>query len=413
MEAMKIQCFERKPRVWIGPGREAEDIMIPEMACSLLLLRGQFLAKWEAEAEGKNSSGEVLLNGRRIEDGQGSLSEGDELQIYTEDSGIPVKISLFEGSLEIEGPEGMYQSSLLPVRPQGEYFPGFPHYKRSPRVNYHIENQKIAIEAPPQKKEMAKGGLVQVIVPPLCMLTLTVAMGILMNRGPYVFMSAGMTLITTIFSIQKFFSDRKERKTQNAEREKIYEEYLLRTRKRIRRARAEEREALEYQNPKFSEIAEMINRYSSRLYERSALDDDFLTVNLGFCRGKSQVEVSFAGKELEIKKDELTKKAEDIVKEFRQIPDVPVTVDLKRSHLGIVGTKSDVHEQLKYLLAQITFFQSYHDLQIIHIHDAKYKEKFSYTRWYPHLRIRSINVVGNITDEQARDQILGSIQQIL
>ena len=413
MEAMKIQCFERKPRVWIGPGREAEDIMIPEMACSLLLLRGQFLAKWEAEAEGKNSGGEVLLNGRRIEDGQGSLSEGDELQIYTEDSGIPVKISLFEGSLEIEGPEGMYQSSLLPVRPQGEYFPGFPHYKRSPRVNYHIENQKIAIEAPPQKKEMAKGGLVQVIVPPLCMLTLTVAMGILMNRGPYVFMSAGMTLITTIFSIQKFFSDRKERKTQNAEREKIYEEYLLRTRKRIRRARAEEREALEYQNPKFSEIAEMINRYSSRLYERSALDDDFLTVNLGFCRGKSQVEVSFAGKELEIKKDELTKKAEDIVKEFRQIPDVPVTVDLKRSHLGIVGTKSDVHEQLKYLLAQITFFQSYHDLQIIHIHDAKYKEEFSYTRWYPHLRIRSINVVGNITDEQARDQILGSIQQIL
>ncbi len=413
MEAMKIQCFERKPRVWIGPGREAEDIMIPEMACSLLLLRGQFLAKWEAEAEGKNSGGEVLLNGRRIEDGQGSLSEGDELQIYTEDSGIPVKISLFEGSLEIEGPEGMYQSSLLPVRPQGEYFPGFPHYKRSPRVNYHIENQKIAIEAPPQKKEMAKGGLVQVIVPPLCMLTLTVAMGILMNRGPYVFMSAGMTLITTIFSIQKFFSDRKERKTQNAEREKIYEEYLLRTRKRIRRARAEEREALEYQNPKFSEIAEMINRYSSRLYERSALDDDFLTVNLGFCRGKSQVEVSFAGKELEIKKDELTKKAEDIVKEFRQIPDVPVTVDLKRSHLGIVGTKSDVHEQLKYLLAQITFFRSYHDLQIIHIHDAKYKEEFSYTRWYPHLRIRSINVVGNITDEQARDQILGSIQQIL
>ena len=120
MEAMKIQCFERKPRVWIGPGREAEDIMIPEMACSLLLLRGQFLAKWEAEAEGKNSGGEVLLNGRRIEDGQGSLSEGDELQIYTEDSGIPVKISLFEGSLEIEGPEGMYQSSLLPVRPQGE-----------------------------------------------------------------------------------------------------------------------------------------------------------------------------------------------------------------------------------------------------------------------------------------------------
>ncbi len=412
MEAMKVQCFERKPRVWIGSGAEAEDITIPEMACSLLILREQFLLKWKEDG-GNDTAGEVLLNGRRVRDTQGSLSEGDELQIYTETSGVPVKICLFRESLEIEAPKGLYRSGLLPVRPKGEYFPGFPRYKRSPRVNYHIEDQKITIEAPPQKKEMAKGGLIQVIVPPLCMLTLTVAMGILMNRGPYVFMSAGMTLITTIFSVQKFFADRKERKFQNAERERIYEEYLLRMRKRIRRARAEEREALAYQNPKFSEIAEMINRYSSRLYERSALDDDFLVVNLGFCQGKSRIEVSFAGKELEIKKDELIEKAEEIVKEFRRIPDVPVTVDLKRSHLGLVGTKSDVHEQIKYLLAQITFFQSYHDVQIIHIHDAKYREEFSYSRWYPHLCIRSINVTGNITDEQARDQILGSIQQIL
>lgn len=73
-----------------------------------------------------------------------------------------------------------------------------------------------------------------------------------------------------------------------------------------------------------------------------------------------------------------------------------------------MGSKANVHEQLKYLMAQITFFQSYHELQVIHIHGAEYKEEFDYMRWYPHLRLNAINVVGDITDEQARDQILGA-----
>ena len=76
MEAMKVQCFERKPRVWIGSGAEAEDITIPEMACSLLILREQFLLKWKEDG-GNDTAGEVLLNGRRVRDTQGSLSEGD------------------------------------------------------------------------------------------------------------------------------------------------------------------------------------------------------------------------------------------------------------------------------------------------------------------------------------------------
>lgn len=257
-----VQCYERKPRVWIGAGGDGlpVDIVIPGLLTPLLVRKDSFLLKREGARQCR-----ILLNGQAVREESGALSEGDELELYTEESGIPVKISLFEDSLEVDGAEGSYHSSLLPVRPQGEYFPDFPHYKRSPRVNYHIEYQKITIEAPPQKKEMAKGGLVQVIVPPLCMLALTIAMGILMNRGPYVFMSAGMTLITTIFSVQKFFSDRKERKEQNARREELYEEYLLRMRKRIRRARAEEKEALAYQNPKFKDLAEMVNRYSSRV----------------------------------------------------------------------------------------------------------------------------------------------------
>jgi S-DNA-T family DNA segregation ATPase FtsK/SpoIIIE len=65
------------------------------------------------------------------------------------------------------------------------------------------------------------------------------------------------------------------------------------------------------------------------------------------------------------------------------------------------------------MLAQLTFFQSYRELQIVFIHSGAYTEDFQYMRWYPHLRLEFINVIGEIYSEQIRDQILGSIQQIL
>ena len=57
MEAMKVQCFERKPRVWIGAGKENEDIMIPETACSLLILQERFLVKLKDGSESRNTDG--------------------------------------------------------------------------------------------------------------------------------------------------------------------------------------------------------------------------------------------------------------------------------------------------------------------------------------------------------------------
>lgn len=407
---MRTLCYERKQQIWIGNGTEAvHDLCIQGIGVQLLLLADRYIMK---ASEDMLNMG-VCLNGRMISAGTGALSAGDELSIPAGEKRGPVIVRLFENLIEVQADEDIYQTTLLPVRRQGEYFPGFPRYARSPRVNYHLEDKKISIDAPPQKREVEKGGLVQVIVPPLCMMAITIAMGVLMNRGPYVFLSAGMTLVTVIFSIQKFFSDRRERREENEKRERIYGEYLLRTRKRIRAEREKEREAFEYQQPSLGSIVNMIEEYSSRIYERTALDDDFLTVNLGYHEGRSKVDVSFSGKELEIKEDELIDEAKEIEDEYRRIKGIPVVIDLKKAHLGIVGSRPNVHEQIKYLMAQLTFFQSYHELQVIYIHGNSSKEEFDYMRWYPHLRLHAINVVGDITDEQARDQILGSIQQIL
>lgn len=88
------------------------------------------------------------------------IKNGD--QIHIED----FTITFFKEKLEIEANAECFETSLLPERQEEEYFEGFPFYKRSPRVVYQRKEEKVEIKAPPRKKEMSKGSLAQLIIPP-------------------------------------------------------------------------------------------------------------------------------------------------------------------------------------------------------------------------------------------------------
>ena len=292
-------------------------------------------------------------------------------------------------------------------------FEGFPHYKKSPRILRRITPEKIAIKEPPRKENMSKSSLMQIIVPPLIMIAVTIFMGIYMKRGLYVIASICMSAVTIIFSVQKFFTERKEIKQKNEKRSQVYMDYLIRQRKYIRAKRKEEKDTLNYQVPGIDKLQKMVNEYDSRLYEISSDDEDFLQVTLGSYSGKSEVEVEYSRNELQTEEDELIEEALQVFEDFKEIEGIPVTVNLRKDHLGLVGEKKNLHNQLKYIIAQLCFFHSYHDLQIVFIGNEAYAKEFRYLKWYPHLRIQAINVVAGIFAESIRDQVLGSILQMV
>lgn len=350
---------------------------------------------------------EVEINGTTLKETHAIVEKGDQITFGD------YMITFYEKELELIGDLTDCTIRLIETQGETQRFEGFPYYKRSPRIIYRIEGEKIEVKAPPEKKTLGKGGILQIIVPTLSTTLFTVFMGIMLKRGPYVYMSVGMTVITLCFSIQSFITQKKKVREENKKREEVYQAYLLKIRRRIREARKKEREAMDYQNPKPPALADMVLHDSSRLYERSLLDDDFLQVNLGYRQGSSRVAVTFAKDDLEPSQDELLEAAREIPKQYARIRGIPVAVDLKKANLGIVGSRENVHEQLKYLLLQLTFFQSYWDLQIVFLHHEAYRKEFSYVRWYPHLRLQTMNVCGEICTDQARDQILGGLQQIL
>ena len=120
-----------------------------------------------------------------------------------------------------------------------------------------------------------KGGLVQLILPPVIMICITIAISVIMKRGLFVVMAVAGTGMSLVVSIMRFFSDKKELKENKILREKTYKQYLLRKRKEIYHAYCKEKEAYEYNYPSVSEIRNMIEEYSPRIYERNYNDEDF------------------------------------------------------------------------------------------------------------------------------------------
>ncbi|TDW08587.1 S-DNA-T family DNA segregation ATPase FtsK/SpoIIIE [Breznakia blatticola] len=346
------------------------------------------------------------MNGVQVCDELLNVNEGDVILIEC------LMFQVHKTSITLIGNHDEYTTNLFPIEEEVQ-MSDFPMYRRSPRIVKRTKEEKISIAAPPASEKMSKGGLAKVIIPPLVTGAGTVAMGIMMPRGPYIYIGLASTFVSLVFSISSFINEKKEHKKNNKRRQEVYEKYLLRTRNTLERLRIDEEESFRYHNPSIPEIENLVNAYSSRIYEKDVDHDDFLEVCVGHRNEHRTFSVSVSANELDIEKDELLDEAREIESEYKEYEQKPIHINLKKSHLGIVGDHEEIHQQLKQIMAQVTFFHSYHDVEFIFLYNETYKQEFDYVKWYPHFKISAVNVTGNIYNETVRDQVLGSLTQIL
>lgn len=389
------RIFERRDIVFISENEG--DICIPHCSMKLTVMTDKLVVEQYRDTL-------IYLNQKKIGNGTYALEPGSVLFIEN------CKIILEKEYVVILG--SGFTTGLLETKKIENSVEHFPSYKRSPRLIKHVEDTKVVIASPPTENKMGKKGLAQMILPPLCMLLVTVAIGIVMKRGFFMLMSISATVMTTVFSAVKYLQDRKDYRETEAKKKELYNTYLLEKRREVYALWKKEADTYQYNYPEISELSDMVHSYSSRIYEHSSLDDDFLTFSVGHYKGNTAFTIEDKINELEIETNELTKEVKEIRNRFHII-DQPQIIDLKHAHLGIVGDAKAVHEQLNLYISQIAFFQSYHDVEVIVVYDKEYEDDFSWMRWLPHTRLRTINVLGLISSERLRDQILSSMQQIL
>lgn len=400
----KNKVFTRKNNVFIGDDNTA-DLVIPNSRVKLLIKDENIIVESFKQSNSAEHKNKIFLNQMLIKDGKYKLDNGSI--ILLPDSRI--KLIIGEKYIKVFGEN--YSSNLLATDIYSNRPPQFPKYKRSPRIVKRIKDDTIKVNTPLPNDYNNKNSLLQIILPPLGMLVVTIAMSLFINRGMYMLFSAAATGMTTIFSVIRFVQDKKENKEIKKTRKKVLADYLLKKRKEIYTKWKNEKDAYEYNYPTLDKIEEMVNNYSNRIYERTSIDDDFLTISIGHYIGNTNFKIENNIDELALKSDEFVEDSKKLKRKYSMM-DKPQIINIKNAHLGLVGEKSVIHEQLKNYVAQLTFEQSYHDLEFIAIYDERYDNDFKWMRWFKHFTIHSINSNGLINGERQRDQVMTSMQQI-
>lgn len=324
--------------------------------------------------------------------------------------GNEIKLMLY--ATECHVLEGDITTQLFQIYHSSYVLPAwYPNYHRSPRMMYHMSEEKIVVDNPPPKVQKSQENIIKIVLPPMIMMSVSVIMLFVRPNGIYILATLATTLLSLIFSVTSYFKGRKQYKKDVQARIDNYETYYEEQVKRIEKLKAKQRQGANYHYPSYKEIASMILSYDNRLYEKAPQQADFLSYSLGrgvasFCGQVS----SGQSKSINLE-DPLEKKAYQLVKRSQTLSDMPIINDLNHGPVGYVGVRHLVIEQLQLLMLQLAAFHSYHDIKFITLISEEEKDDWEWTNWYPHHDANTYRSI--IFDQKSRDMVLNSVHQLL
>ncbi|MFC7363868.1 MULTISPECIES: type VII secretion protein EssC [Bhargavaea] len=308
-----------------------------------------------------------------------------------------------------------YRTSL-PVfeEPESEVKKTYPAYRRTPRLIHQAPDDKVSLSFPVQEQPDEGRGLWLVILPPLVMLIVMSLVVIFIPRGLFILISISMFTVTIITSTVQYFKERKRRKMQEEKRRRVYTAYLENMREELHELRERHQTMLDYHFPPFSEVKRMTEGLSGRIWEKARDNADFLQFRLGTGKVPASYSLSLSAGDLANREvDDLIEQSKRMEEVYRELQNAPITADLSRGIIGMFGKEEVIRKEIGQIIGQLSFFHSYHDVRFIYVFDNSRYEEMEWMKWLPHFQLPHMNAKGLIHDERTRDQLLGSLYEIL
>lgn len=277
---------------------------------------------------------------------------------------------------------------------------GYPKFNRNTRIKKVIEDEKIEILDPPAKPQKTKNNLLMRLLPSMAM----IAVGIVgVAASPFMLISSGIGMVTAIVGMVQ---NKKEFKSNSAERIEKYNNYINNKRIEIEKYRDEEKKSMEeiYISPE--EEKKNFTQFSSDLFDRTSNDEDFLVVRIGVGDVEAKREINYKKQEkLEIE-DDLQEKPKQLYDEYKYIHQSPVVCDLKTINaLGIIGDEKCRFNIMKNLVVDICARQFQSDVKLFFVAEKKNRDKVHWLRMLPHVYNDIMGIKNIVCDDESKNII--------
>lgn len=285
----------------------------------------------------------------------------------------------------------------------------YPKFNRSTRMQIDFKKDPITILTPPSVPQKQKTNLVLTLLPSIAMILLIIVIRGNMSGSNSSFIlfsvcSMGVGILTSILT---FFSGKKEHSKALVERTEQYTEYINRKRTEITESRKEE---LEQMNETYHDLKRdiaAVQQFTSDMFDRLPAHSDFLHVYLGKGQCKALRPVEYKKQEQIVLGDELFALPEQVQKEYRNIAEAPVVLDLASAgSVGFVGQTQQLYAQMKGLTLDICIRHYYRDVQLFYIINTDYADKIMWLRWLPHIKNMELGARNIVCSAESKNELL-------
>ncbi|SIT70692.1 type VII secretion protein EssC [Edaphobacillus lindanitolerans] len=348
------------------------------------------------------------LNGQRVS-GTVQIRTGDVMQW------LPMEIRLKETDVLEVRATAKFSSGLPPFAPPvSEVMRTYPEYRRTPRLVHEAPEEKVSLSFPLQEQPDDGRGLWLIILPPLVMLIVMSLVVILIPRGLFIIISISMFIVTIFTSTVQYFRERKRRRLAEEKRRRVYAKYLENIREELYELRRAQYRMLRHHYPPFEELKKMASGLSGRIWEKTRESRDFLHFRLGTGKVPASYQLTLSSGDLANREvDDLLEQSQTIEKVYSELDHAPITADLSKGIIGLFGKEDVIRKEIGQIVGQLAFFHSYHDLRFVYIFDGSKYAQEEWMKWLPHFTLPHMHAKGFIHDERTRDQLLGSLYEIL
>ena len=281
----------------------------------------------------------------------------------------------------------------------------YPKFIRNTRIHNQIKEDPIEILDPAVKPEKPKNNLFMSLLPSMGMILTSGAMA--MQGGgtmiAFSMVSAGIAVVTAVIG---FVDNKKDYKKSLVKRIEEYNNYIERKKEEINQYRLYEKNQLEEIYIDSEKEKNLIDSFSSDLFNRQPEDSDFLFVRLGSGAVKAKRQVQHKKQEKLELEDDLQRLPEQIKKDCIYIENAPIVCDFKNANaVCITGKENYRFDMFKNIIVDIFARQFFSDVEFVFVAEEKNKSKIMWLRFLPYLNNRETGMRNIVCDDESKSRI--------
>lgn len=336
------------------------------------------------------------------------LKSGDCLNIYG------FKIIILNDFLLINNPKGIVNFNLISCKlypyqiSSGEQpkeiefkdidlYTKEQYFSKAPRIRRLIKTKEINFSPPPKQEGETQMPLILTIGP---MLTMGVISGVMLinviskimagtatlaNSWPTLATSSAMLISVAVWPTltRNFNKKLKEKKKQ--ELISKYTLYLEEKRKELLAEAQLQTEILTENLIPVEQCLTIIDKAKIYFWDKRIEQNDFLDVRIGRGNELLDVKINYPEEGFTVEEDDLRKKADAMVEEFKYIKNVPIGYSLYKDKItAIMGITQKCYGMIENIILQLITFYSYEDIKIVIFTNDLNEEKWDYVKYLNH-----------------------------